>query len=67
MQQGSAGKEDGSSGSFLADHVRVVTLSGGTGGGGTPKHVKVEGEHQGERAERGRPCLRAGLFGVVVV
>lgn len=46
--------------SFLADHVRGVALAGGTGGGGTRKHIKVEGEPQGER---GRPCLGTGLFG----
>lgn len=35
--------------------------------GGTPKHIKVERDlhgSQGERAEMGPPCLRAGLFGV---
>lgn len=39
-----------------------VTLAGGT-----PKHIKVEGDlhgSQGERAEMGPPCLGAGLFGV---
>lgn len=48
--------------SFLADHVRRAVLAGGTGGGDTPKHVKVDGEHHGERVERGQPCLRTGLF-----